>query len=158
MGRVWIAADLHLGHRSIYKYRDFPTAEEHHETVWDTLCATVGKRDTILLLGDICFTEEWAKKLGGLACNKILIMGNHDHAYLGCYNRVEALLSYKGCWLSHCPIHPDELEEGRRLYNIHGHLHGGFINDPRYFNVGLEHTDMTPVLFADVIAQLKERN
>jgi calcineurin-like phosphoesterase family protein len=41
--------------------------------------------------------------------------------------------SYKSFWLSHCPIHPQELRN--RKANIHGHLHGSVLNDPRYFDV-----------------------
>ena len=158
MSKVWLAADLHLGHRGITKYRkQFVSVEEHDNVVWDNLLSTVGKRDTIFLLGDICFAPEWAVALRRLACNKILVMGNHDIKDVSCYSRVESLLGYKSCWLSHCPVHPQELDWSKK-YNIHGHLHDSFINDPRYFNVSLEHINYKPILFTEVYEQLQDRN
>lgn len=159
MSKVWVCADLHLGHKNITKFRpQFATAEEHHETVLDNFLTTVGKRDKVFMLGDIVFKEgiEYAAKLESLAANLILVKGNHD-AYDLWADSVQGLMTYKGAWLSHAPIHPQELDY-RKQFNIHGHLHGGFINDPRYFNVGLEHTNYRPILMADVLEQLLERN
>lgn len=58
------------------------------------------------------------------------------------YDKVYSLLKYKGMWLSHAPIHPDEL---RGKPNVHGHCHYHEIDDPRYLNVCVEHTEMMPV-------------
>lgn len=46
------------------------------------------------------------------------------------------LFSYKNTWISHCPIHPQELRN--RDGNIHGHLHNSIVPDLRYFNVNLD--------------------
>jgi calcineurin-like phosphoesterase family protein len=66
---------------------------------------------------------------------KILIRGNHDTlptlAYLHYFDEVYGLLKYKEFWLSHAPIHPDEL---RNKINLHGHVHYATIPDKRYFN------------------------
>ena len=159
MSKVWVCADLHLGHKNITKFRpQFATAEEHHKTVMENFLTTVGKRDKVFLLGDIVFKEglEYAKILSTLSANIILVKGNHD-AMDFYADSVQGLMSYKGAWLSHAPIHEQELDH-RKQFNIHGHLHGGFINDPRYFNVSLEHTNYRPILMADVLEQLRERN
>lgn len=41
-------------------------------------------------------------------------------------NKVYSLVKYKGFWLSHAPIHPEEL---RGCKNIHGHCHDAVISD-----------------------------
>ena len=161
MSKVWVCADLHLGHnKNITKFRtQFTTAEEHHKTVMENFLTTVGKRDKVFLLGDIVFKDgiEYAAKLDSLGANLILVKGNHD-AMDFYADSVQGLMSYKGAWLSHAPVHPQELDYRKQGFNIHGHLHGGFINDHRYFNVSLEHTNYRPILMADVLEQLRERN
>ena len=158
MSNVWVCADLHLGHSNITKYRpQFSTAEEHHAVILDNVLSCVGKRDKIFFLGDIVFKggEKYAEILKRLAANTVLVLGNHDGPK-DWANQLEAALSYKGCWLTHIPIHEQELDY--RKFNIHGHLHGTFINDPRYFNASLEHTNFKPVLMKDVLDELIERN
>ena len=52
--------------------------------------------------------------------------------------------SYKSLWLSHAPIHPQEMRN--RAGNVHGHLHEERVlldsetgeTDPEYFNVNLD--------------------
>lgn len=159
MSRVWVTADLHLGHVNITKFRpQFFSVEEHNEFVIDNLLSTVGKRDKVFLLGDIVFKggEKYAEILKSMAANKVLVLGNHD-GITGWANSVEAALGYKKSWLTHIPVHPQELDY-RKEFNIHGHLHETFINDPRYFNVSLEATNYKPVLLEDVLEQLMERN
>ena len=159
MSKVWVCADLHLGHKNITKFRQqFATAEEHHKTVMENFLTTVGKRDKVFLLGDIVFKDggKYAEILSTLSANIILVKGNHD-AMDFYADSVQGLMSYKGAWLSHAPIHEQELDY-RKQFNIHGHLHGSFINDPRYFNVSLEHTNYRPILMTDVLEQLEERN
>lgn len=160
MSKVWVCADLHLGHKNITKFRtQFTTAEEHHKTVMENFLTTVGKRDKVFLLGDIVFKEglEYANILSALSAELVLVKGNHD-AMDFYADSVQGLMSYKGAWLSHAPIHEQELDYRKQKFNIHGHLHGSFINDPRYFNVSLEHTNYRPILMADVLEQLRERN
>ena len=72
---------------------------------------------------------------------KVLICGNHDTDHnpmkILCeyFDEVYSLYKWHEFWLSHCPIHPDEL---RGKLNIHGHVHHATINDKRYFNTSLE--------------------
>ncbi len=68
------------------------------------------------------------------------------------FDKVISLTSKKGCWLSHCPIHPEEL---RGKFNISGHIHNHVINDPRYANVCLENTNYQPVDMKEVIATME---
>ena len=79
MSRLMITSDLHLGHSNINKFRPFKSSEEHHEVVFDNLASNIGKRDSLILLGDIAFDEYWLKRLDQIKCaKKTLILGNHD--------------------------------------------------------------------------------
>jgi calcineurin-like phosphoesterase family protein len=61
------------------------------------------------------------------------------------------MVQYKGVILTHCPIHPSELEY-RFPLNIHGHIHDKVvvldywtnIPDQRYICVSCERIDYTP--------------
>ena len=73
---------------------------------------------------------------------------------------VEALMSKRNVWFSHCPIHPQEMRN--RLLNIHGHLHNHSVleivfdthyeeDDTNYFNACVEHTNYKPISFAEIM-------
>lgn len=161
-------SDLHWGHKNIIKYRrEFETPQQHDEYILDNILSTVTKRDTLWLLGDICFDYSGLEKIlkvGRLVNSLHLILGNHDtdstrrqsliKTLMSCsdVSSVHSLYKYKHTWLSHAPIHPDEL---RGKYNIHGHTHGHLIDDPRYANVCCEHVGYTPINYQEVLGRLK---
>lgn len=61
----------------------------------------------------------------------------------GLVDDVHALWSYKGFWISHAPIHPEEL---RGKKNIHAHTHNYKIKDSfNYRSVSLEQINYTPI-------------
>lgn len=165
MSLVYFASDLHLGHKNITRFREgFSSAEEHHEIILDNLLSTVSKRDTIFLLGDVAFDNSYCLRLllGLQHATKIVwVPGNHDVSvqtiltfaeqleYPAGKLHLPAFTSYKGWWLSHCPIHPDEIRN--RKGNIHGHTHNYNIDDPRYINVSMEQLpNWKPVLFTEL--------
>ena len=47
-------------------------------------------------------------------------------------------MKYKEFWLSHSPIHDSEL---RGKFNIYGHTHFKYVDDPRYRCVSMEQID-----------------
>lgn len=178
MSRLMITSDLHLGHNNICKYRtEFATAEEHHETLFENLAANVNKRDSLIMLGDMCFSKEWLERIKTIKCAKTtLIVGNHDLEFgihmrdlVETYDAIYSLWSKRNFWFSHAPIHPQEMR-GKKA-NIHGHLHGNMVwkrteqtphmneagemvdyldeIDTNYINVCVEHTDWKPVLFQE---------
>ena len=171
MSKLLITSDLHLGHKNICKYRaQFSSAEEHHNFIFDNLATNVGKRDTLYILGDCAFDKYWLEKVKGIRCqHKKLICGNHDTEHhtmkelCDVFDSVEALVSKRNVWFSHCPIHPQEMRG--RLLNIHGHLHNQIVTrpvieygnivatepDPRYFNACVEHTNYKPISFAEIM-------
>jgi len=160
---VYFTSDLHIGHNSIFKYRNrFKTSEEHHEYMISKI-EELGKRDVLIVLGDFLFDskkyEEHIKRINNCKCRIKVVMGNHDSLKLYKEPKLEVqlpLYSYKNIWVSHCPIHQDELRDKKG--NIHGHLHLSKITipekvwtdvsehfidlpDERYFNVNIDVND-----------------
>lgn len=161
MSKFLIWSDLHLGHNAICKYRtQFSSPEEHHETIFDRLATALGKRDSLWLLGDIAFTQEWLDKIAGLKCaKKTLILGNHDLErklrftdLVGVYDSVQSLVGKRNYWFTHCPIHPDEIRGKGGV--IHGHTHNKNIPDDRYFNACVENTDYHPITFEQIMERM----
>lgn len=150
MANVWFISDIHGGHKNLVRWReDFTTEEEHFEFVKINYHKVVTKRDHVYFLGDIAFTQERLWEISGWAGEKkILVCGNHDTEHISmrdlvnAFDEVHSLLKYKEFWLSHAPVHQDEL---RGKKNVHGHCHNHLINDPRYMNVCLEQTGYGPV-------------
>lgn len=151
---VWFCSDLHFGHKNIQKFRKFVISEEDNRNqIKDDWKSFVTKRDDVYVLGDAVFTMDTLKDIAELpGARKFLIRGNHDElntsAYLKVFNEVFGLVKYKEFWLSHAPVHPDEL---RGRINLHGHVHYETIRkpfnpsadvkqelDPRYFNCCVE--------------------
>ena len=152
---VYFSSDFHLGHKAILKYRpQFSTIEEHDNAIFSQL-ETLTKRDQLFILGDFLFDcpdfENYLARRSNLQAKFKLIMGNHDSLKL--YSQTLAqnlmlhlpLVNYKNFWLSHCPMHEQELRG--RLGNIHGHLHGAYVEDQsgstnyNYFNVNLDNNN-----------------
>jgi calcineurin-like phosphoesterase family protein len=150
---VWFTSDWHIGHRNILKYRpEFSSIEEHDNTLINNFNATVGKKDITYFLGDMVFTVEGLEAIKKLKGYKILILGNHDlltaKEYLTVFDDIKGPIKYKGLWLTHHPMHQQELY-GKP--NVHGHTHNQSIlddnmnPDPRYFPVCPEHHVYKPV-------------
>lgn len=149
MSNVFFISDPHLGHENILKYsadtRTFSSIKEHDEYICDEWCSKVSKRDLVWVGGDLGSKEYAVKRIASLPGTKKLIRGNHDQMPLSMYLEgfvdIQSMIKYRGYWLTHCPIHPDELW-GKR--NIHGHVHSNSIKlpdgslDDRYINLCME--------------------
>lgn len=123
------------------------TVEEHDNYIVRQWNSVVSKNDLVYVLGDVCFDKTKLPLLKRMKGNKHLILGNHDEFSLETYkpyfNKIHGFMKYKGvAWLSHAPIHPDEL---RGKWNIHGHVHHKTLPDYRYINVGVEVLDGKPI-------------
>lgn len=148
---VYFISDLHLGHVGVERFRENYTNNIHMRNdlhaKWHSV---VRKRDTVYILGDSCFTLEALEDIKTWTGKKVLVCGNHDldrevntmSTLSNYYDKVYSLLKYKEFWLSHCPIHPDEL---RGKHNIHGYTHKHVIQDSRYINVCVEQLDGVPI-------------
>ena len=148
MSNVWFGSDWHFGHKNIDKFRKEVSSEEDNRLRILEDCKVIKKNDVLYLLGDIAFYEPYIEDIGKINCQKYLVRGNHDQLptarYLEYFKEVFGVIKYKEFWLSHAPIHPDELR-GKR--NLHGHVHYHTVckpfhpaydvhqeADPRYFN------------------------
>lgn len=154
MSRVYVIGDTHFGHRNICKYRKFENPDEHNTFIIDQWNKVVRKRDVVYVLGDAAFTEEAIDLFSKMNGQKHLVRGNHDTmpttSYLRVFREVYGLVKKKGVWLSHAPIHEQEL---RGRINVHGHVHSATIPDLRYVNVCCENVNYTPVDLADIIKE-----
>ena len=161
MATVWFIGDIHAGHKNVCKFRtQFTSEEEHYEFVKENYHKVVTKRDKVFFMGDIAFTKERLDDISKwTAEQKVLIVGNHCLDSLtmkdivNAYDSVYGLLKWKEFWLSHCPLHPNEL---RGKKNIHGHVHFQSIPDSRYFNTSLENVNYTPINVEDIRKRLSE--
>lgn len=160
MSKIYFTSDLHFGHTSIIQFsgqhgRQGTNSKEHDEWLIDSWNSVVKPHDVVWVLGDVAMGRPGTKdepglgwknlaQVGRLVGNKKVILGNHDdmpiEAYSQYFHVVRGLCKFKGQWVSHAPIHPNELR-GRK--NIHGHVHHkdimlGHIVDDRYINVCVE--------------------
>lgn len=157
MSNVFFVSDTHFGHENIIKYcnRPYANAEEMTKDLIARWNATITKRDTVYHLGDVCFKSEHLPIMDELnGAKKILILGNHDQLpisdYASYFDEIYGMTQYKGFWLSHCPMHPDEL---RNKKNIHGHTHTNNMTGSTkgmYKNVSVENIDYKPISFAEL--------
>lgn len=143
MSEIFFISDLHLGHKNIIDFsRDYrigETIEDHDDWIVYQWNSVVKKNDMVWILGDVCFTKESLKNLSRMNGTKQLVRGNHDEFptinYLDYFQNVYGLVKKYGFWLSHAPIHPEQL---RGHKNIHGHVHHNSIKDDNYINVSVE--------------------
>lgn len=133
---VWIFSDPHFGDADIKKaYSNRPSDEE----LVKLINSKVGRKDTLILLGDIGDVE-FAKQLRGY---KVLIAGNHD---AGMTNYAEAFKEmYPGALiigekliLSHEPV------DIPWMFNIHGHDHAGAVRK-NHLNVCADAVGYLPI-------------
>lgn len=145
---VFVCSDLHLGHKNIAKFRHFVSScEGNTSLIVSDWRQHINKRDVVYVLGDAAFDQNGLDILATLPGRKILIKGNHDdivttYAQSQVFEEIHGMLKYKGMWLTHCPIHPDEMRKCKK--NVHGHVHsksimkrswcGVKILDPQYVN------------------------
>lgn len=163
MSKNYLIADTHFGHNKIsQKWRkEFSSDEEHNETIYENILNCGGKRNNLYLLGDICMDRTQFYRLNVFRNNfqsVTLILGNHDPQsiswFCGAHGiSVHGFLKKWGLWLSHCPIHPQELFRGK---NVHGHVHTNTIPDRNYYNVSCENVGYKPISQQEIMEAFNE--
>lgn len=148
MSNVFFISDLHWGHRAITKYRtEFSSEEEHRLTIKENILSTVNKRALLWILGDSVMDKNCLQDIADIPCRKYLTIGNHCAEHFNQwelykhFDKVFGITKKYGCWISHAPIHPDEL---RGKFCLHGHTHRHIIDDLRYINMCVENHDYKP--------------
>mgnify|MGYP006323269219 FL=1 len=163
MSRVFYIADLHLGHENMAIKRGFKNSEEHDNHIIERWNTVIHNRDTVWILGDLTMESPshyyMLDKLKGI---KNAVLGNHDlPQYIPELQKHVNKIWHKVMFLTHCPIHPMELEH-RVPKNLHGHCHENFVTienketgevfkDDRYICVSCEQVDYTPRLLNELI-------
>jgi calcineurin-like phosphoesterase family protein len=142
--------------------RGFASATEQDEFIVAQWNKAVHKRDVTYILGDVTMEKAHYDILDRLNGRKHVVLGNHDklaHAakLMQYVDGVAGMVKYKGIFLTHCPVHPMEMDY-RIKYNIHGHIHEKLVEqdfklfgitmfkrvDRRYICVSCEHVNYTP--------------
>lgn len=152
---TYVIADLHFGDAGLVgggrstarsAARAFPDSDTMDAEMirrWNDL---VGHRDVVFVLGDIGKGDD-ARKVALLNGVKHLVAGNGDDllglASMGLFATISVVRWLSGCILTHIPVHPSQI--GRGAINVHGHLHGRTLADPRYVCASVEQTDYRPV-------------
>lgn len=164
MKATWVTSDSHFSHKLMSTLRGFNSPEEMDEVLISKWNSRISPRDRVYHLGDFAINRRAiaaiAPRLNG---NIVLIKGNHDIFKLSDYtDYFDDIRAYKvlscGVILSHIPIHPDQLWDGSRgryLANVHGHTHERELNDPRYINVCVEKTNLSPVKLDEILQRVK---
>lgn len=155
MSEVYFIGDLHFGHKGILKfakgYRCTDSMEEHDKWIVRQWNSVVKSNDTVFVVGDICFDRNKLGLVKQMRGNKHLILGNHDNFnnrdYSKYFNKVTGPIKYKKYWVTHIPIHPNELWGCK---NIHGHVHMNSIDDNNYINVSVETCRALPINFNNI--------
>lgn len=174
MSNLFFISDTHFHHKNILTFklgcgghlRNFSSVEEMDETIVNNWNSVVRPQDKVYHLGDFSLGKNPSIvcRLNG---HKRLVRGNHDlhklreyTAQKNSFEEVYGVRHFKGCVLSHVPLHPSCL--ARWGINIHGHLHANVVTngyfdmngepvvDDRYFNVAVERINYTPISVEEV--------
>lgn len=143
-GNIWIYSDPHFGDSKAVRFRDYKADDAIQIR---NINSKVGKKDTIIFLGDIG-NPECISKIRGY---KVLIKGNHDvgtsnYQYL--FNEIYdgPLTINNKIILSHEPINLPF------IFNIHGHKHDlPHKYDDHHLNVCAEAINYTPISLLSLI-------
>ena len=132
----YFTADLHIGDKTIARWRGFDSVDEHDELLLSRLREHLCQDDELWLLGDICkATVAYAQRVReAIPCERVhVVIGNHDtgakfvtcggYASVDYYAQVGKVLrdGYKFV-MSHYPMLDwDRAYHG--AYMLHGHIH-----------------------------------
>lgn len=160
-GRRFLIADTHFGHKKIVDFRRpwstkkrFDSVEEHDEELLSRINSVCGRRDHLIILGDVYFGDGWTV-LQRLNPTFSVVLGNHDKAKSLLSKGATKVVSYmehRGGVLSHMPIHTFDIDSNRYTFNVHGHLHDKKIDDDRYLCVSADHVAGYPIEISEAIA------
>lgn len=162
---ILFIGDTHFGHRNILTFtredgsplRNFSTIEEMDEHLVECWNSVVRDEDTVYHMGDVVMNRKNLHIVHRLKGKKILIRGNHDTAptseLLQYFQEIYGTHNFKDMILSHIPIAKECLD--RFGVNVHGHLHGSSMNDPKYYNVSVEQINYTPISLEQLRANIE---
>ncbi|MBR0198281.1 MAG: metallophosphoesterase [Kiritimatiellae bacterium] len=168
---IYFTSDQHFGHFNIIRLcgRPFKSLEEMDATLLERWNAKVKPGDTVYILGDLFFrsaqVEPVLKALNG---RKHLIVGNHDHTWMGKVkvdDYFESIQTIKevvvdGRIMTLCHYPMLSYPQARRGWMAYGHIHNNIRDDywplivrrSRLLNVGVDVNNFEPVSFDEMVA------
>lgn len=169
MSDIWFRSDDHFGHDNTWKLfkkhdgtplRPFSSSEEMNEFMVEAHNALVKPTDRVYFLGDVVINRKFLDIIPRLNGRKKLVLGNHDiydnkYYHAAGFEQLSSYRVYVDQFIcSHIPLHPDCVTV-RYKGNLHGHLHGNVINDPKYLNVSVEQIGFAPINIDQVMERFQ---
>ncbi len=161
--KIWFTSDWHLGHFNIITYsgRPFSSTEEMDAALVENHNKLVRPQDKVYNLGDVVINKKHLHKAKAFNGHKRLLRGNHDvyttKMYLDAgFEEIAAYRVMAGMIFSHIPIHESSM--GRFGMNVHGHMHEKKLDDVRYMNICVEHTDYAPLSLEQIVEEMRSRH
>lgn len=175
---IWFSSDLHLFHRNILTFKDqfgrltrgskFDNIDQMNDCILTKHNERVKDGDIWYCLGDLTFSygDDFAQLISKFKGRKRLIPGNHDDIkkLVQYFQKVQIWRVFRDpddafipFTATHVPIGPGSI---KGKHNVHGHTHENLvtipgisgINDTRYINVCMEHTNYAPISFDEIQA------
>jgi calcineurin-like phosphoesterase family protein len=150
----FLTSDWHLNETRIGPdfnpfFRPFKSIQEQNETIINNCNAMVGKKDTLIHVGDVSIDAEGVNLLSQINCkNKILIIGNYDEDKLDLlkphFKEIHETLDIKINKVKyHINHYPNKALPN--VMNIVGHIHGLWKVQPNMINVGVDAWNYEPL-------------
>lgn len=144
---IYFTSDFHFSHSRILSFErwNFTSIQEHDEYVMKMLEEKLGKDDILYFLGDLGWpSEDIVRRIRALECQKYMIVGNHDKKSDIYYKEELGFTEVYNhpLWLSNRIVishYPVPVEDG--VVNIHGHLHGAYLEMKNYINANVHMQD-----------------
>lgn len=171
---IFVISDTHFNHANILNFQNedgsyvrpgFSSVEEMNEIMIQRWNEVVRPGDTVYHLGDVLFGNDkdtfLSRHMPRLMGKKRLLFGNHDDPkhFVGVGHFSKTMLwrmfPEYNLLLTHVPVHPSTLGEGRfddkPVINVHGHIHANKSPPGPYKCVCVEQTDYRPVALEDLV-------
>ena len=172
--KYYVTTDLHLGHKAMKRFCNRPDGFE--EKIFKNIENTVGEKDMLIVLGDVCLRNEefWHGVVFDIIkCGKkILVKGNHDvKSYSWYYDHGWDFVCESYCVdfyghrivFSHKPI-----KIGDHTLNIHGHFHNNTfrkceielqkVYTDKHYLVSIENTNYMPLNLLNIVTDFNNKN
>lgn len=164
--QTWITSDLHLNHNAVPLFSRTSLEQNGlsyiqdinawNEMIISRINSVVRPFDTLWILGDVGFgpVDKLTELISRINGHKILVMGNHDKFSMASAYRMGFEQVFDGptflpntrgmILLSHAPAY-EAYVSPYIACNLHGHIHEGSLNLPRFFNMNIAMNDYLPV-------------
>ncbi|MBX3354290.1 MAG: metallophosphoesterase [Phycisphaeraceae bacterium] len=179
MAALFISGDTHFGHQEAISLfaRPFDTTEAMDSALVARINERVGRRDTLIHIGDFCGPAAWSKRSvrrrasevrAEIRCRRIiLVRGNHDPQGVKAFDRlfeeVTDLLSIRlrdgsrgRLNLCHYPLRVWRGQFKGAMLG-YGHTHGTVAELDRSTDVGVDCWDFSPIEVTELANFLRTR-